>query len=284
MLIERNEVILTESQSKLIKSGWGNESVENTLTEKITYLSDGLKIQGFFSHPKSPGKYSSIIWCRGGYGKKGALDDFTASGILGQFASWGYAVFASEYRGGSGGEGKDEFGGSDLNDILNILRLAEEFPEADTNNWGIEGWSRGGMMTYLALTRTDIFKAASVIGGIANLKCNSDESPFMKQIYSEIMAENDYWDDFCKSRSIVSFPHKLNPDTPILIIHGNKDTRVLPHDSLDLSNKLLQLKHPHRLILFENGDHFLRSHKSEVDEMRRKWFEKYLKQSGDENA
>jgi dipeptidyl aminopeptidase/acylaminoacyl peptidase len=78
--------------------------------------------------------------------------------------------------GNDGGEGHDEFGGDDLNDITNLIPLADEIPQADNNTWGIEGWSRGGMMTYLTLTRNSLFKAAIVTGGIANLRCNSEES------------------------------------------------------------------------------------------------------------
>ena len=63
----------------------------------------------------------------------------------------------------------------------------------------------------------------------------------------------------------------------MLIIHGNKDDRVLPHDSLDLSYKLLDLKISYRLVMLEDGDHFLKSHRKEVDVMRKAWFKKYLK-------
>jgi dipeptidyl aminopeptidase/acylaminoacyl peptidase len=81
----------------------------------------------------------------------------------------------------------------------------------------------------------------------------------------------------CETRSIVNFAEKLSKTTPMLIIHGNADNRVLPHDSLDLSYKLLNLKIPYRLVMLEGGDHFLKSHRKEVDEMRKIWFEKYLR-------
>lgn len=284
MLIEKEPITLNDSQKKLLKSGWGEDCIESAITEKLTYDSDGLKVKGFFASPKRTGKFPCVIWCRGGYGNKGALDDFTAVGILGQLASWGYSVFASQYRGNAGGEGRDEFGGNDVNDVLNIINLADEFPEADTENWGIEGWSRGGMMTYLALTKTVIFKAATVVGGIANLKCNSEESPFMKHLYTEAISGELTNNDFCSSRSVVNFPEKLSRNTPILIIHGNSDNRVLPHDSLDLGYKLLELGHLHKLVMLENGDHFLRAHKKEVDELRKNWLNKFLKQTGDTNA
>jgi dipeptidyl aminopeptidase/acylaminoacyl peptidase len=80
----------------------------------------------------------------------------------------------------------------------------------------------------------------------------------------------------CESRSIVKFADKLSKDTPILIIHGTADERVLPHDSIDLSYKLLELNIRFRLVMVEDGDHFMKKHRKEVDEMRKKWFEKYL--------
>lgn len=278
-IIDREEIILTEQQQKMIVSGWGKNVLEKTAVEKITYLSDGLKVTGYIAYPKDDTqKYPCIIWCRGGIGNAGAIDKFAARGIYGQLASWGYCVLASQYRGNDGGEGHDDFGGDDVNDVLNLIRLADEIPQANKDVWGIEGWSRGGMMTYLTLTRTNIFKAAIVLGGIANLRCNSDESKFMRELYEHTLGRYDQ-EEFkinCNSRSIINFPEKLSKTTPMLIIHGNADNRVLPHDSLDLSYKLLDLKIPYRLVMLEGGDHFLKSHRKEVDEMRKNWFEKYL--------
>lgn len=282
MIIENEKIKITSIQSKMISSGWGKNIVEKTIVEKITYLSDGLKVKGYLAYPKDISqKYPCVIWCRGGIGNAGAIDSFNATGIFGQIASWGYVVFASQYRGNDGGEGKDEFGGADLNDVLNLIPLADELSFADNNIWGIEGWSRGGMMTYLALTRTDIFKAAIVTGGIANLKCNAIESRFMKKLYEITMGKNEdeTFIQKCSSRSIINFAERLSKNTPLLILHGTNDERVLPHDSLNLSYKLLENKIEFRLIIIEKGDHFLKSHKMEVDEIRKNWLDKYLKRN-----
>ena len=286
-ILEREEIILSDSQNKMIASGWGQEVLDHTITEKIFYSSDGLKVRGYISYPTDKSKkYPCAIWNRGGIGNKGAIDSFTARGIFGQLASWGYVVFATQYRGNDGGEGQDEFGGDDVNDVLNLIPLADEIDNADTTRWGIEGWSRGGMMTYLALTKTDFpaypaggFRCAIVSGGIANLRCSSDESTFMRRLYEVTMGKYREYEFYekCESRSIVKFPEKLSKHTPILIIHGTEDERVLPHDSIDLSYKLLELKIPFRLVMLEGGNHFLKKHRKEVDEMRRKWFEKFLK-------
>jgi dipeptidyl aminopeptidase/acylaminoacyl peptidase len=281
LIQERKKIVLPENQLQLIKSGWGEEAIYNTTVEKITYLSDGLKVTGYVAYPKNTSvKCPCIIWNRGGYGNAGAIDSFNAMGIFGQIANWGYMVFASQYRGNDGGEGKDEFGGSDINDILNLIPLANYFPQANSEIWGIEGWSRGGMMTYLTLTIEHRFKAAIVTGGIADLKCTTDNSRFMKKLSARILdqLDNEKYIKDCNNRSIVNKADKLSKNTPLLILHGTADERVLPQDSLDLSYKLLENKIPFRLILLEGGDHFLKKHRKFVDSLRKEWFQKHLQQ------
>lgn len=279
-IIDRKEVELTSIQKKMVKSGWGEETLENTTVEKITYDSDGLKVKGYLAFPKNVNeKLPCVIWCRGGIGNAGAIDSFNAKGIFGQLANWGYVVLSSQYRGNDGSEGKDEFGGDDLKDIINLKEVAKEIDIADTSIWGIEGWSRGGMMTYLTLTKDHNFNCAVVSGGIANLRCNSDESKFMKKLYEVTMGKygSETFNQKCESRSIVNFPENLPKETPILLIHGTADNRVLPHDSLDLAYKLQDHKIPYQLVMLKDGDHFLKSHRKEVDKMRKEWFERYLK-------
>ncbi len=276
MILTREIIDLSEIQKKILRSGWGNDSIDNSIVEKIEYLSDGLKVKGYLAYPKTQSTdCPCIIWCRGGFGNAGALDDFYAQGILGQIAGWGYVVFESQYRGNLGGEGKDEFGGSDLNDILNLIPLADDLEFANSNIWGIEGWSRGGMMTYLTLTKSDQFKAAISTGGISNLECTLDESNFMKKLFNINRTILD--SDFCSKRTILNKVDKYCKNTPTLLLHGTHDNRIPAHHSLDLSYKFLEFDIEHKLVLFEKGDHFLRDHKKEVDEIRKNWFAKYLK-------
>lgn len=280
LIVEKKQIELNPSQTAMLKSGWGADAIDNSAVYKITYLSDGLKVKGYVAVPKNLGKekYPCVIWNRGGFGNSGAIDEFTARGIFGQLASWGYVVFASQYRGNAGSEGYDEFGGSDVNDILNLIPLAEEIKEADKSLWGIEGWSRGGMMTYLALKRSDIFKAVIISGGIADLHCNAQESRFMRMLYREKLGEMDSagFKEKCMERSVINFADKLPRTAHYLLLHGTGDERVSPKDSLALSYKLLENNIPFRLVMLEGGDHFLKSHRREADKMRRQWYERFL--------
>ena len=56
----------------------------------------------------------------------------------------GYVVLASQYRGNDGGQGQEEFGGADVNDVLNLMPLARSLSFADAKNTVILGFSRGG--------------------------------------------------------------------------------------------------------------------------------------------
>ncbi|MEO8399348.1 MAG: prolyl oligopeptidase family serine peptidase [Ignavibacteriaceae bacterium] len=276
-IIDREEIKLNESQLRMVKSGWGEDVINNSVVEKITYLSDDLKVKGFFAYPKNSNgkKFPCIIWNRGGYENKGAIDLFNGRGIYGQIASWGYIVFASQYRGNDGGEGKEQLGGNDVNDILNLIPLADEISFAEKNNWGIEGWSRGGMMALLALKKNHSFKCAVLSGAISSLKQNTIDNSNLRKLYKEIIGGNNF-DDEIEKRTVINFVNKL-PKIPYLIMHGENDKTISPLQSIEFAKKLSKFGYNYRLIIFEGGDHFLKNHRKEVDRQRRNWFDKYLK-------
>jgi dipeptidyl aminopeptidase/acylaminoacyl peptidase len=286
MILERKKIELNSAQTKLIVSGWGEEVYENSVVEKITYLSDNLKVKGYLAYPKDLGmKYPCIIWNRGGYGDNGAIDRFNARGIFGQMASWGYVVFTSQYRGNDGSEGKDEIGGADVNDILNLIPLAEELDFAEKNIWGIEGWSRGGMMAYLTLLKNPDFsakggyasgvKCAVLVGAISNFKEYVESEDNRNSIYKNMIGEKEFKRKL-EERTILNFLDKL-PKIPYLLIHGSNDETVPVSQTIEMAKRLHESGTEHRLVIMENGDHFLKKHRKEVDQLKKDWYGKYLK-------
>ena len=247
--------------------------------EKITYESDGLKVKGYLVQPKGKEKYPCIIYNRGGNKEFGKLSTKKAVFILARVASWGYVVAGSQYRGNDGGEGKEEFGGKDVNDVLNLIPLFDHLKTTDTTKMGVYGWSRGGMMTYLALTKTNKFKAAVVGGGLSDLRLwiktrkDTIESVYYKNIPN--YAENK--SVAINNRSAISQVENISKTTPILMVHGTADWRVVPEMALNLSKAFISQKIPHRLVLFEGGNHGLSEFNSEVDALAKQWFDDYLK-------
>ncbi len=277
-IISREEIKLNQVQTKMLISGWGKEVFDNTVVELITYLSYDLKVKGYIAYPKNieeNKKLPCIMWNRGGYGNHGAIDRFNARGIYGQIASWGYVVLASQYRGNAGGEGEDELGGKDVNDIINLMKIADEIPFADTNKWGMEGWSRGGMMSFLTLLKNPKFKCAVLSGAVSNLKEIANLNEKQKKYYESILGKERLVREIEK-RSALNFAGKL-PNIPYLIMHGSADKTVPTTQSIELAKKFQELNFTYRLIIFENGDHYLKAHRKETDQIRKTWFEKYLK-------
>jgi dipeptidyl aminopeptidase/acylaminoacyl peptidase len=275
-ILYRKIIQLNDHQNKIIRSGWGSDLVDKTTVEKITYISDGLKINGYLAYPNDTLQtYPCIIWNRGGSKEEGVIDAFTAKGIFGQIAAWGYVVFASQYRGNAGSEGKEQLGGDDVHDILNLIQLADEIPQANKDIWGIEGWSRGGMMTYLTLAKNTNFKCAILSGAISNLKQFVDSRTERANIYKELISDLNFEEELEK-RSAINFIDRL-PKIPYLLLHGGSDKAVSPIQTLDMSKKMNDLNIPYRLVIFEEGDHFLKNHRKEVDGLRRFWFDRYLK-------
>lgn len=246
---------------------------------KITYLSDGLKVTGYLVEPKTDGKFPCIISNRGGNRDFGQWTEISIAYFLGKMASWGYVVVASQYRGNDGGEGVEEFGGKDVNDVLSLVNSLKEIPKADIERIGIEGGSRGGMMTYLALKESCEFKAAVVTAGAANSFANIESRPEMeKHVYSELIPN--YWENKeveLKACSAVFWADEMCKSTPLLIMHGSSDWRVLPEESMELVQELYREKHPVRFILFEGSDHGIREFRLDRFYETKRHFDYYVR-------
>jgi len=245
----------------------------------ITYLSDGLKINGLMVKPKKKGKYPSIIYNRGGNRDFGALLIAHGAITLSQIAKEGYVVIASQYRGNAGSEGTEEFGGKDVNDITILTEVLKEIEDANSENIGMYGWSRGGMMTYIALTKTDKIKTVVVGGAVSDCFSTIEDRPEMG---TNVMAElipnyNTNKEIELEKRSAIKWADKFPKDVPILLLHGSSDWRVKPEQSLNLALEFEKYKVPYRLIMFEGGDHGISEHKTEVNEEVINWFNRYLK-------
>ncbi|GAB3171842.1 alpha/beta hydrolase family protein [Telluribacter humicola] len=280
-IIEQVPITLsTKSIDSLAKIAPRIRSILSTVDfYHITYLSDGLKVKGYLAVPRQAGTYPGIIYNRGGNKEFGKITDesFILRG-LGDLSSKGYVIIASQYRGNDGGEGKEEFGGKDVNDILNLIPALAEVPKADTSRIGMFGWSRGGMMTYLALTRTSKIKAAVVGSGITDLVKLMESRPDFDEVYKDLIpGYTDIHSPVLKERSAVYVAEKISKATPILMLQGTADWRVPTDQVLDLVHKFHQIKQPFRFILYEGGQHSLIEHRADYLQQTINWFDTYLR-------
>jgi dipeptidyl aminopeptidase/acylaminoacyl peptidase len=242
---------------------------------RIEYLIDELRVVGFIIKPKNiqDQKLPVLIYNRGGNREYGKIDDERLY-RLSSYASLNYIVLATQYRGNDGGEGREEFGGSDVRDVFAMSWLADTLPYADITKKVMVGHSRGGLMTYICIKMGIDIKAAAVIGAPTNLFRRPLPFP-MEEIHAELIGNPIENQEEYRDRSAIFWAERLTR-VPILILHGDADSRVDPDDAKELAQLLERNQAAYNYIPFPEGNHALSNFEHERDDEIFKWFELYL--------
>ena len=226
---------------------------DEVLWYNIRYQSGEEQIGGYICAPKDylEKDYPVLIYNHGGWGA-GAL----RSEDVQYFTRYGFIVLASAYRGGGlGSTGKDGYGGEDVNDVIKLMDLAEEFTFTNGKMY-MFGWSRGGMETYNVLSRDDRIDAAVAGAGPTDLTKFYDEFVVNRRearFHGYIGGSPETHPEEYEARSAVCWPDKIN--TPLWIAHGTADDTVLVHHSEELYKAMNALGKDVKLTLFPDMDH-----------------------------
>jgi dipeptidyl aminopeptidase/acylaminoacyl peptidase len=185
-------------------------------------------------------------------------------------AKHGFTVFASQYR------TNDEFGGADLNDILTLIGVAKNYPRVDSSKVGMIGWSRGGMMTYLALAVSGEIDCAVIGGAPTDMSALLVQRPEMEAFFARMIPDySANRKNELEKRSAILFADKLKT-THLLIIHGALDERVHASHAVNMSEKLKSVGYLHTLRIIENDNHILNANRNYKDELIGGWLKEHL--------
>lgn len=266
---------------------------------EITYSSDGLPVHGMLIKPKIPGgrKWPAIIFNRGGTGDYSRITDDGVTPCsrtnpacltvvdLYQFSKAGFVVIASDYRFHGPTAKRDEWGGVDVNDVLNLVPVLKSLDFVDSERLYMLGISRGGSMAYIALKRGIPVKAAAIIAGPSDLKAWADGRPDMVSGDDTYDGFSKVWPDYehqsteqYRARSAVYWADRIN--VPVLILHSRTDKFVPVTQALRMAAALQENGKVYSLLIYEQDGHSLPLNREDRNHKIIEWFNRFGESGG----
>lgn len=244
---------------------------------RITYRSDGLRVRGYLVVPAgAAGRLPVLLFARGGTGKDARIDRPLLTYLSGLARRGRFIVLATDYRGTDGGDGRDEYGGADVNDLLNLLRVAAQVPGADTGQVVLLGFSRGAINVYRAIWMEAPVRAAAVVSGSVDLGRTYEQGGFfLKRALRDATggAPADVPEAY-RARSALAWPDAL--DVPMLVLHGERDDRIDGEQIQAFARALKERGKPHELMVFPEGNHMLHNMSVARDDALLAWFDRFI--------
>ncbi|WP_158282221.1 alpha/beta hydrolase family protein [Salipaludibacillus keqinensis] len=247
----------------------------DVLAWEIVYKSDDYLIEGYVVSPGDEGeKYPTLIINRGGNRDYGEIEEEWLAHYEAFWADQGYTVISSQYREGGNSEGVDEFGGDDVNDVLQLEHVARGIEFAAEDEIFMFGFSRGGLMTYRAIQEGMPVQAAATLGGVSDLMGAYEARGLaMRQMLVELVGHPAEVPEEYERRSAMEWVVDIN--VPLLLIHGEEDEAVPFQQSLQLYEALKEEGQETKLVSYEEGDHSLHDFFVEYTSEVAEWFETY---------
>lgn len=232
-------------------------------------------------------KYPALLFCGGG-----------PQSTIGQFWSYrwnfqimaanGYIVIAPNRRGvpGFGHEWltqiSGDYGGQNMKDYLSAIDYMAQEAYVDADRLGCVGASYGGFSVFwLAGHHNKRFKAFIAHDGMFNLEQQYLETEEMWFVNWDLGGA--YWEknNAIAQKSYATSPHLFVDkwDTPILIIHGEKDYRILASQGMAAFNAAILNDVPAELLVYPDENHWVLKPQNGILWQRTffEWLDKWLK-------
>lgn len=220
--------------------------------------SQGIALNGWMLKPNTltpKKKYPVLMFVYGGPGSQTVDESF------GQYYMWfqylvqqGYVVVSVDNR-GTGARGRDfkkvtyqQLGKYEIEDQIDAAKYLAGLPYVDAKNIAMFGWSYGGYMSSLAITKgADLFKAAVAVAPVINWR-------FYDTIYTERYMRTPQenasgYDDNSPS----SHADKLKG--AYLLIHGTADDNVHFQNAMVMVQKLVDANKQFDFMAYTDKNH-----------------------------
>jgi pimeloyl-ACP methyl ester carboxylesterase len=235
--------------------------------EDASYVSfDGLRVSARLYRPSSllgfQGARPLVLYVHGGPQSQERPDYSWFSMPLIQFLALnGFAVFVPNVRGSTGygltymKQVDRDWGGKDVLDHLEGLRVLERDIRVDSARRGVVGRSYGGYMALTLASRyPTLWKAACDMFGPYDLPACIERMPQSWQPYFYLSIGHPEKDRaFLLERSPKTYLQNIA--CPILVVQGKRDPRLLEKESYEIVEELRRNKVDVEYLVFEDEGH-----------------------------
>lgn len=232
-------------------------------------------------------KYPALLYCEGG--PQSTVSQFWSyRWNFQQMAANGYIVVAPNRRGlpSFGQEWNEQiskdYGGQNQKDYMSAIDAVKKEPFVDEDRLGAVGASYGGFSVYwIAGHHKKRFKAFIAHDGMFNFDAQYLETEEMWFVNWDLGGP--FWDKKNKAaqRSFANSPHRFvqNWDTPILVIHGEKDYRIVASQGMQAFNAARYRGIPAQYLYFPEENHWVLGCQNGILWQRtfKAWLDKWLK-------
>jgi dipeptidyl-peptidase-4 len=250
------ELRVLEDNSKLLER---LSNYELSQKEFVEFTSNGTTLNGWMIKPNDfdpSKKYPVYMTVYGGPGHNEVSDQWDGMDYMYHqlLAQKGYIVVSVDPRGTMyrGADFKKStylnLGKLETEDIINVAKELQTFNYVDASRIGIQGWSYGGFMASLAITKgADVFKTAIAVAPVTNWK-------YYDNIYTErfMRTPNENREGY-EENSPINFVNKLKGN--YLLIHGSADDNVHYQNTMEMVNALVKANKQFDLFIYPNRNH-----------------------------
>jgi dipeptidyl-peptidase-4 len=227
--------------------------------EFMTIDANGIQLNAWMIKPvnfDSSKKYPVYMTVYGGPGHNEVLDSWDGSDYMYHqlLAQKGYIVFSVDPRGtlyrGSNFKKSTylQLGKLEIEDIINCAKELQKLNYVDSARIGIMGWSFGGFLSSLAITKgADLFKMAIAVAPVTNWR-------FYDNIYTErfMRTPNENKEGY-DSNSPIHFVNKLKGK--FLLIHGSADDNVHYQNTMEMISAMVDANKQFDIFIYPNRNH-----------------------------
>ncbi len=276
-----------ETQLSFINKNLHNQLTYGEVKERWVKTTDGKDMLVWVIYPPhfDPNKkYPTLLYCQGG--PHGSVSQFYSYRWNFQMmAANDYIIVAPNRRGlpSFGKEWNDQisgdYGGQNMKDYFSAIDDVAKEPYVDVNNLGAVGASYGGYSVFwIAGHHEGRFDAFIAHDGIFNFEAMYLETEEMFFVNWDIGGP--YWDKKNKE-TYDNSPHKFVDkwDTPIMVIHGEKDYRIAYTQGMSAFNAAQLRGIPSKYLHFPYENHWVLKPQNGILWQREffSWLDEWLK-------